>query len=142
MTAEHANPARPRDYRYSLRTIFIVTAIVAIPLALISYAIQRRNAWLTEVARRAEQDKVTVRQIVIDVDSACEKLGRTPVDETELELHLGRKMPNVHDNGRPTPINYFRLNDDSYMLQYELWATDDWIYNSNNPAAGWVQHFY
>lgn len=55
---------------------------------------------------------------------------------------MGAPMPFVHDNGYPAPINYQRTGEDSFTLQYELWATDDWIYDSKSPNAGWVQHWY
>jgi hypothetical protein len=51
-------------------------------------------------------------------------------------------MPVVHDGTYPRPISYYRNGENSFLLQYELWATDDWIYDSNKPTAGWVQHWY
>jgi hypothetical protein len=134
--------ATTRKPQFSIRTLLIVTAILAVPIAGISYLVHRRNAWLAEVEQRAEQDPITVRQIVLDVDAVCERLGRAPKDQTELESLMGKPMPNVHDNGYPIPIHYVRTSESSYMLQYELSATDDWIYDSTKPEAGWVQHWY
>lgn len=133
---------RKRRLQFSIKTLLVVVTLSAIPLAALSYLIQRRNAWVAEIKRRAEEDKVTVKQIVIDVNAVCQRLGRTPKNQAELERIMGKPMPNVHDNGHPTPIHYMRTSDASYLLQYELWATDDWIYDSKNPDAGWVQHFY
>jgi hypothetical protein len=77
-----------------------------------------------------------------NVNAVCDRLGRTPRDQAELEQLMGKPMPSVHDNGYPTPIHYQRTSDTSYLLQYELFATDDWIYDSRKPDAGWVQHWY
>jgi hypothetical protein len=87
-------------------------------------------------------DDATVKSIVEDVEAIRAKLGRAPKDQAELELHLGRPMPVVHDGMYPVPIRYRCTGDDSFILKYELWATDDWIYNSTALSAGWVQHWY
>ena len=68
--------------------------------------------------------------------------GRAPADQTELESLLGRPLPNVHDNEFPRTVHYHRLDADRFQLHYELWATDDWIYDSAKPDAGWVQRWY
>lgn len=133
---------RERPFQFSITTMLVLVTLLAFPLAGLTYLIQWRHARLAEIRRLAEQDKITVRQIIIDVDAACKLLGRTPKDQEELELVMGKRMPMVHDSGYPTPISYWRTSDTSYQLRYELWATDDWIYESQNPGAGWVQHWY
>jgi hypothetical protein len=80
--------------------------------------------------------------IVKEVEEIRARIGRAPKDQAELESLLGKPMPVVHDGTYETPINYWRTGEDSFYLQYELWATDDWIYDSKKPNAGWVQHFY
>ena len=139
---ENPEPTYAHKAQFSIKTLLLVTAIVALPVAGIMCITQRRSAWQAEVKRRADQDVFTVKQIVIEVDAAYQTLGRAPKDQAELESVIGKSMPNVHDNGYPTPIHYMRTSETSYLLQYELWATDDWIYDSTKPQAGWVQHFY
>jgi hypothetical protein len=117
-------------------------AVVAILMAGFTGVAVHRNAWFDNLARLAKKDSETIKQVVIDVEEVRAKLGRVPESQAELETHLGRKLPNVHDGVHPTPINYWRTSDDSYQLQYELWATDDWVFDSRNPEAGWVQHFF
>ena len=100
-----------------------------------------------ERSAQAELDKVTLRELIKDVERVCERLGRAPLDQTELESRLGRPMPSVHDDGImggrvERPVYYQRTADDSYQLTYELMATDDWTYDSINPEAGWVQSWY
>lgn len=128
--------------QYSIGCLLLATAILALPVAGFSYLLHRRNAWLAEVERRKTQDVHTVKQVVIDVETLCKSLGRAPKDQEELESLMGTPLPNVHDNGYPTPIHYWQTGETSFMLQYELWATDDWIYDSTKPEAGWVQHWY
>ena len=128
--------------QFSIRFLLAITAILAIPLAGFTCVVNQRSAWRDKLARLAKQDVETLKQLVIDVEEVRVKLGRAPESQAELETLLGRKLPQVHDNGYPTPINYRRTGDDSYKLQYELWATDDWIFDSTIPDAGWVQHFY
>jgi len=79
---------------------------------------------------------------VQDVEAIRERLGRAPQDTQEVESLLGRSMPRIQDGNFESPIHYQRTGEDSFMLQYELWSTDDWIYDSTKPEAGWVQHFY
>ena len=64
------------------------------------------------------------------------------MDQEELEKLLKKPLPKVHDITYEIPVHYRRTGKDSFTLQYELWATDDWIYDSTIPTAGWVQHFY
>lgn len=125
-----------------MRALLLVVTIMALLAAVISQlyrADAREKARLSELAAL---DKKTTAGIVNDVEAIRAKLGRAPKDEDELEAILGRPLPMVHDNGHPTSINYRRTGEDSFMLQYELWATDDWIYDSTAPQAGWVQHYY
>ena len=101
-----------------------------------------------ERAYQAELDRVVLRELVTEAEAIRARIGRAPRDQAELELLLGRPMPQVHDAGlyfggvsRPQ-VNYRRTGENSFQLQYELWATDDWIYDSTKPGAGWVQHWY
>lgn len=128
--------------RYSIRFLLALTTMAAIPIAGFTCVANQQRAWRTKLAQLALEDAETLKQIVIDVEDVRAKLGRVPDSQEELETLLGRKLPKVHDNGYPTPINYWRISSDSYRLQYELWATDDWIFYSSNPGAGWVQQFY
>ena len=100
------------------------------------------NLRRAERARQAAEDKATAMRIVQEVETTRAKLGRAPADQEELEELLGHPMPHVHDLGIEVQINYRRMGEDSFYLQYELWATDDWIYDSTIPNKGWVQHFY
>jgi hypothetical protein len=116
--------------------------LAAIPLSGVTCIAKQRRDRQNMLETLKKQDAETVKQIVIDVEEVRAKLGRSPESQAELESLLGRKLPKVHDDGYPTPINYWRTDENSYRLQYELWATDDWIFDSKNPDAGWVQHFY
>lgn len=95
-----------------------------------------------ERARLAERDRDTRGRVVSEVEGARARLGRAPRDQPELGALLGRPLPHVHDGGRPVPVRYTRTGAHSYLLHYELWATDDWVYDSARPDAGWVQHWY
>jgi len=119
-----------------------MTTLLAIPVAGFTCVAKQRSAWREKLAQLDKQDVETLKQLVDDVESIREELGRAPGSQSELESILGRPLPKVHDGGYPTSVNYRRTGEDSYTLQYELWATDDWIFDSANPDAGWVQHFY
>ncbi|MEX2091792.1 MAG: hypothetical protein WD971_03895 [Pirellulales bacterium] len=134
--------ASPANRGISLRGVFVIVTVAAILLGAIGYARLRAARWQVELARLAKLDQTTKKEIVAEVEAVRAKLGRAPADEAELESLLGKPLPVVHDNGYPTPINYYRTSENSFMLQYELWATDDWIYSSDAPTAGWVQHWY
>jgi hypothetical protein len=121
-----------------LPLLMVAAAVVGV-VAWASYQCGYRHA---ERAYQAEFDRATLREIVKDVDAIRTRLGRAPKDQAELESLLGRPMPHVHDEGRPTPVNYRRTGDNSFQLQYKLWVTDDWIFDSTKPDAGWVQRFY
>ena len=146
MMAAHHNASVPDRPRFSLRTLLTFVTVVAVCIGLLSasasYLVRREALKQAELARLAALDKATAVAIVEEVEAIRTKLGRAPTDEAELELHLGRKMPWVHDGVYPVPIRYRCTGDDSFILKYELWATDDWIYDSTLPSAGWVQHWY
>ena len=117
-------------------------ALLAVVFAVAAYFQRQATHREAELARLAELDRKTTASIVKDVEAIRAKLGRAPEDREELEALLGRPLPVVHDYGHPRPINYYRTGADSFRLQYELWDTDDWIYDSTIPQAGWVQHWY
>lgn len=131
-----------RSPKFSIRFILAITTIVAIAIPVSTYVANQHKARRIRLAQLAKQDADTLKQIVIAVEEVRKRLGRVPVSQLELEAALGRKLPSIHDNGYPTPINYWRTNYDSYNLQYELWTTEDWIFDSRTPGAGWVQHFH
>lgn len=134
--------ARRRRWQYSLQSLLLVMTLLSIPLATVAYVVHQRNAWNKELERREAQNLVVVEQIVADVDALVQRIGRAPKDQDELETLLGKPMPIVFDGLFESPIYYRRTGDASYCLRYELWATDDWIFDSTDPEAGWVQHFY
>jgi hypothetical protein len=98
-----------------------------------------RNA---EAERRAVEDPQTLQRLVDDANQIVQKLGRAPQDQQEFEALLGRPMPTVYDGGDEWPVSYHRIGENTFQLHHEMWATDDHIYQSTNPAAGFVQHFY
>jgi hypothetical protein len=146
MTAGTPTSPTPEPLQFSLRKLFRTITVLALLLGLIVIAakyLQRRDALRqAERARLEKLDRATVVTIVTTVESIRAQLGRAPADTKELEKLMGQPMPFVHDNGYPRPISYHRTGDDSFILQNELWATDDWIYDSKLPSAGWVQHWY
>jgi hypothetical protein len=137
--ARPINQDARRHGPFGLLGLLTVTAVILAGVAALYYRAEFRRA---ERARLAEQDRITLSQIVKETEAIRARLGRAPRDQQELESLLGRPMPHVHDEGRPTPIDYLRTGEDSFVLHYELWATDDWIYDSTKPEAGWVQHWY
>ncbi len=137
----HQALARNRKTWRKPRTWAAILALSAL-IAGFAYALEKRNAWLKTIEQQEREDAITAKQVIDDVDDVCRALGRTPHDQAELELHLGRKLPNMHDEGILRPIHYLRTSERTYILQYELFATDDWIYNSSKPSAGWVQQHY
>jgi hypothetical protein len=128
--------------RFSLRTLLVFILVASLCLASVSFVRQRAARRAIELTRLAQLDKVTLQQVVKDVEGIRDKIGRAPKDKGELESLLGRPLPVVHDNGHPTPILYRLTGRDSFQLMYTLWATDDWVYDSKQPDAGWVQHYY
>ena len=125
----------------------VILAVVA-SVTVVAWASYRCGYMTAERAYQAELDRVVLRELVMEAETIRARLGRAPRDQVELESLLGRPMPQVHDEslyfgGASRPqVNYRRTGDNSFQLQYELWATDDWIYDSTKPAAGWVQHWY
>jgi hypothetical protein len=135
--------ARSTDkLQFRLKGLLIFVALVSLPLALISYVARRQAIRRTELERLKELDAVTLHNLVKEVEAIRTQIGRAPRDTDELESLLGKPMPAVHDNGRPTSTRYIRTSENSFILQYGLWATDDWIYDSSKPQLGWVQHWY
>jgi hypothetical protein len=138
----------PTQPQFSLRALLLATTIVAFIVGLVSawarYSIRQEALRRAEEARIMALDKATVSTIVREVEAIRAKLGRAPVNEDELETLLGKEMPVVHEYGQERikwPISYRRTGDDSFRLHYEQWDTDDWIYDSTIPNAGWVQHW-
>lgn len=130
--------------KFSIRFLLAITAMAAIPTAGITCVANQHKARRLKVAQLEKQDAETLKQIVIDVEEVRAKIGRVPESQAELETLLGRKLPYIHDrlypSVRPMPINYWRTDDDSYKLQYELQVTAYWIFDSRDPGAGWLQH--
>jgi hypothetical protein len=96
-------------------------------------------------AVHSDLDRAVLRELIRDTEGARTHLGRAPADQAELETLLGRHLPFVHDTdmvGSPTSVHYLRLDSNRFQLKYELMATDDWVYDSANPEAGWVQRWY
>lgn len=129
-----------------MRTVIKISGlfVLAMLVADVAYHQGYRTA---ERSARAELDKVTLRELIEDVDKICDRLGRAPLDQSEVESLLGRPIPRVHDEGLmggriERPVYYQKTAGDSYQLTYELMATDDWTYESINPEAGWVQSWY
>jgi hypothetical protein len=139
-------PTTSETPQFSLRALLVAVAVIALCVGLASASstyLKRRAALKeAELARLAELDKATLIAIVRDAEAIRAKLGRAPMDQEELVSLLGRPMPVIHDGAYPTPISYHRSGENSFLLQYSLLATDDWIYDSNKPTAGWVQHWY
>ena len=125
-----------------MRGLLLAIALLAVVFAVAAYFQRQASRKEAELARLAELDRETTASIVKEVEAIRAQLGRAPEDKEELKALLGRPLPVVHDYGRPTSINYYRTGADSFRLQYELWDTDDWIYDSTIPQAGWVQHWY
>ena len=146
MQGTPATSERTVPLRFSLRHLFIWFTVVAVFIGLLSagvaYANRRQEAKRARLAQLDEQDRVTLVSIVEEVEAIRRKLGRAPLDQAELVSLLGQPMPVVHDGETPCPISYYRTGENSFLLQYEHWATDDWIYDSKTSAAGWVQHWY
>src|SRR4029079_8102749 len=90
--------------------ILLAAAFVAV-VAWASYQWGYRDA---ERVYQAELDRVTLRELVMAVESIRARLGRAPRDQAELESLLGRALPNVHDEGRPTPVHYGRTGENGF----------------------------
>jgi hypothetical protein len=142
MTRTRNSYAPLADLQFSLRSLLAFITVLSIPLGILAFIYHRSVQREAELARLAKVDAATVLAIVEDVEAVHAKLGRAPKDQEELESHLGKQMPHVHDHGYPTPIMYWRTGENSFILQYELWDTDDWIYDSRQPNSGWVQHYF
>jgi|SRR3972149_1492172 len=127
--------------RFSLRSLLFVVLVISLGLGFLGVLKQRSDRLRSKLEQLAKEDKATLKAIVRDVDAIRAKLGRAPKDEAELVALLGKPMPVVHDQGVPTSVRYY-CNGDGYTLVYTLWATDDWVYDSDKPKDGWVQHYY
>jgi hypothetical protein len=144
------NFGSPASSELSTKAFIFGTAIVGLILALIValcvFLLWRHEERATfrqdETKRLLNLDNKTRAAIISDVNSVRSNLGRAPVDQAELESLLGKSMPVVHDRLHPVPIIYERTGRNSFILHYELGATDDWVYDSEKPNAGWVQHSY
>lgn len=134
------------DVRFSLWSAIKAITTTAIFLGVISYLHQLEIAKQAERTRLTNLDDATRKVLVEQVEEIRVRLGRAPNDEAELEQLLGTSMPVVHDKSFskpvPTAVHYHRTAKNSYKLQYEIWSTDDWIFDSTNPTAGWVNHYY
>ena len=120
----------------------VVAVVLCVVSSVIAYLDNRQARKQEELSRFKRLDTATLEVLVRDVEAIRAKLGRAPKDRKELEEILGMPIPKIHDVRYPIQINYLRTGDNSFMLQYELWETDDWTYDSKKPNAGWVQHFY
>ena len=129
-------------HRCSIRSLLAVTIVFAVFVAGVSHESARRKARIADLERQARQDRVVTLQLVEDVESIIDALGRVPANQAELEKALGRLLPSIHDEGHPVRIEYVRTAEHSYLLQYERPINRDWIYDSTTPEAGWVQRMY
>lgn len=100
----------------------------------IGIAYQRRQA---EIDRLAELDRATLWNIVREVDTICDELGRTPANQEELEALMGKPMPHTHWGTSPKEVYYHRMGDNIYELM--SFSTGGMRkYHSDNPEDGWV----
>lgn len=127
---------------FSLRSLFLAVAVIAMCLAVAGYFVRRVTDRLADDRRHARLNSAALSTIVKNVEAIRSQLGRAPKDVVEVERLLGKPMPVVYDTGTRTPVNYYRTGKNSFVLRYTLWESDDWIYNSKDPTAGWVQQFY
>lgn len=145
MQAGSENPMMSEYPRFSLRALLVAFTIVALCVgsvsALVAFSHRREAIKQAESKRLADLDRATLIAVVEEVKAVQARIGRAPKDEAELETLMGRAMPVVHDHGYATSISYQRTGNNSFILIYTLLATDDWIYDSNKPDAGWVQHW-
>jgi hypothetical protein len=121
--------------------LLIVATIILLGSSLAVYANHRIDAQRDLQEQLDRLDKFTATSIVDEVENVCAQLGRAPGDEAELELLLGKPMPVVHDYGVATFIEYMPTGDTSFALQYQLWDTNKWVYDSKKSDKGWIQHW-
>jgi hypothetical protein len=86
-------------------------------------------------ARQAVLDKQALDTLVLDIDQLHAKLNRTPRNQDELEMELGRALPKIHEDGYPRSVHYYSRNAQSYYI-----VAGDWYYDSDKRDVGWELH--
>lgn len=127
-----------RDRTQTLVKYAVITLSVLYFVALFSVlgvAYQRRQA---EIDRLAELDRVTLRNLVREVDTICDELGRVPQDQEELEALMGKPLPQTHHLTQPMEVYYHRRGVNAYELH--MFNTSGMrSYTSDKPEEGWVK---
>lgn len=129
----------------SLRQLAIITgflSLLCLAAGLSYLLVAVRGISTRQQAAPLGNDDVVKAELVDRVDLIISRLGRLPDNENELEILMGYRLPSIHDGQRKVGIRYKKMDEDRYLLHYELWATDDWVYDSSKPESGWVQHYY
>lgn len=117
--------------KYAVGTVIVVGFFTF--LAVVGEVLQRRE---TEIKRLAELDRVTLWNIVREVDTLCDELGRVPANQEELETLMGKPLPHTHRYTQPMKMYYDRMGDNSYVLT-SFSTSGKRHYTSDNPEAGW-----
>jgi len=113
--------------RFSMRWLLVWVAVIAAVCAVLTYPY-----------RREKFDRTIRAAIANETEAIRTTLGRAPRDQQELEALLGRPMPSAHDILGMAPIRYHRTGENSFILRYDVYGTDNWTYDSSYPEAGWI----
>lgn len=135
MKQDSDKKVRSRAFVNCAGALVSVLAAVSFLFAL-GVALQRREA---KIERLAELDRVTLRNLVTEVNAICDELGRAPQDEEELETLLGKPLPDTHWRTSPIKVCYHRRGDNAYELRI-LNTSGMRTYSSDKPENGWVDY--
>ena len=117
--------------KYAVITLSVLYFVAV--FSVLGVAHHRRQV---EIDRLAELDRVTLWNIVREVDTICDELGRVPQDQEELEALMGKPMPHTHRYTHPVKMLYYRTGDNSYFLT-SFSTSGMRLYTSDRPEAGW-----
>jgi len=107
-------------------------------LAVFTYVRRQLAIERAEFVRLAELNQATLAQLVSDVDDACARLGRAPIDQTELEMQFDEPLPKINAHGALMPIRYVRKSEYDYYLSYFSMA-GHMRYDSDQREFGWTK---
>ncbi len=144
----HSSKPEPH-FRFSLQTLLVCLTVSALCLGLIVSAIRFLTDALEDArkaaAERSERyaaicqaDRAILDRFIEEVEALHAKLGRPPTDETELELLLEKPIPDVHIQERLTPIHYYRVVENSYVISYPIWING----GGDQADSSRVHHYF
>lgn len=138
MTSNASTP-RTDTARFSLRALLIFASTVAVVFTFVGLIVRSHEEAVARELREEKENRIALALVLTQFTDFQTKFGRIPKDLGELEEFTKAPMPKLKKFGRELELRY---HPEQHLLVYPC-AVDgwsDWVYDSRNPKAGWVEH--